>query len=485
MFIFAPIFVFFLWLCCNRLIALDEGFYVIAAQLISHGKIPYTDFFYPQAPILPYLYAGWMQIFGYDWYAARALAALFSSGIVFVLYLLLKERYGRLIAFLGALCLALNAMFWPWMLVVKTYAPATFFLLLAYYLVTSARSQQRLLIAGISIGLGIGCRLYLAALVPLFLVLFLKDRAFFKSFLVGGFLTSLPFIALAAFDWPAFWYNNMGYHLSRSPGSFSRSLPQKWDIVANLFGITPTLNIERWGLPVFTWLATLNIARTLLSQRAPSLAAGIIIVLGCVSLLPQPTYDQYFCIIVPFIIIEAIACLQWMQRLCPAPKLAVGALSVCLALALFLLPDQITRYTQTGVGVTGIQNRQEAQIWQIPAIQTVRDEVNAVTQPGTEVLALWPGYLLGSHAQPLPGTENHFGRGAAKQFTAAERIRFKVLSITDMEQVVKEKKVSVLVLRTDPATKVRLRRPDFLEENGFYPISKASLVQHLSPVASP
>ena len=46
-----------IWCACERLIARDEGFYAFAVQLVSRGEVPYRDFFYPQMPLLPYIYS--------------------------------------------------------------------------------------------------------------------------------------------------------------------------------------------------------------------------------------------------------------------------------------------------------------------------------------------------------------------------------------------------------------------------------------------
>src|ERR1035441_953555 len=39
--------------------AWDEGFHLLAAQLIKAGKTPYLDFFFPQAPLNAYWNAAW------------------------------------------------------------------------------------------------------------------------------------------------------------------------------------------------------------------------------------------------------------------------------------------------------------------------------------------------------------------------------------------------------------------------------------------
>ena len=60
----------------------DEGFHLLASQLILLGEKPYVDFFYPQTPIWPYVDAGWMQIFGDTWRSAHMLAALLTGGSI-------------------------------------------------------------------------------------------------------------------------------------------------------------------------------------------------------------------------------------------------------------------------------------------------------------------------------------------------------------------------------------------------------------------
>ena len=54
--------------------AWDEGFHLLAAQLINAGKRPYLDFCFPQTPLNAYLNAGWMRVFGESWRPVHALA---------------------------------------------------------------------------------------------------------------------------------------------------------------------------------------------------------------------------------------------------------------------------------------------------------------------------------------------------------------------------------------------------------------------------
>src|SRR5260370_41738933 len=60
----------------------DEGYHLLAAQLISTGKRPYLDFCFPQSPLNAYWNAGWMRILGQSWRVAHFFAALFTIGAV-------------------------------------------------------------------------------------------------------------------------------------------------------------------------------------------------------------------------------------------------------------------------------------------------------------------------------------------------------------------------------------------------------------------
>ena len=64
---------FFLFVARRRFIDGDEGFYLTAARLVLLHKVPYLDFFFQQAPLLPYVYGIWLKLFGVSWFAARDL----------------------------------------------------------------------------------------------------------------------------------------------------------------------------------------------------------------------------------------------------------------------------------------------------------------------------------------------------------------------------------------------------------------------------
>src|SRR5580698_8348125 len=62
--------------------AWDEGFHLLAAQLIARGKRPYLDFIHPQAPLYAYINATLMRLFGDTWRTVHVASSLALTGAV-------------------------------------------------------------------------------------------------------------------------------------------------------------------------------------------------------------------------------------------------------------------------------------------------------------------------------------------------------------------------------------------------------------------
>ena len=58
----------------------DEGFHLLAAQLIDKGKRPYIDFAFPQTPLNAYFNALWLRLFGQTWRVPHAVSSVLVIG---------------------------------------------------------------------------------------------------------------------------------------------------------------------------------------------------------------------------------------------------------------------------------------------------------------------------------------------------------------------------------------------------------------------
>jgi len=64
--------------------AFDEGFHLLAAQLVKQGRRLYVDFFFPQAPLNVWWNTAWMMVFGDTWRTAHAAAIVATVTAVFL-----------------------------------------------------------------------------------------------------------------------------------------------------------------------------------------------------------------------------------------------------------------------------------------------------------------------------------------------------------------------------------------------------------------
>lgn len=105
----------------------DEGFYATAARLVWEGKTPYRDFFFQQAPLLPYLYSWIWAICPHSLLAMRYLSVA-CGGIAVWLWgvsLLSVKRLPITAALVTFAAVLLNPYWMSWNVVVKTLPSQT------------------------------------------------------------------------------------------------------------------------------------------------------------------------------------------------------------------------------------------------------------------------------------------------------------------------------------------------------------------------
>src|SRR3954468_3704484 len=78
-----------------RVIDGDEGFFLMAARLVSDGLRPYHDFFFIHAPMVPYAFGAWFKVATPGWYTARALAGLIAMGTGLLVFDHLRRVTGK------------------------------------------------------------------------------------------------------------------------------------------------------------------------------------------------------------------------------------------------------------------------------------------------------------------------------------------------------------------------------------------------------
>jgi 4-amino-4-deoxy-L-arabinose transferase-like glycosyltransferase len=421
----------------HRFIDPDEGFYLLAARLVSQHKTPYLDFLYTQMPLLPYIYGLWMQVFGETWLSGRGLSAWLAAGLGILLYAHVVARTGkRTVALFAALLFAGSTLAFAWLPIVKTYALCSFLLFACYMIavrMSALSSKWTFILCGLLLGMSVEVRLYLAAVIPVFLFWILRHpkltakRAPILWFLGGLTLAGIPSVWLAARDVDRYIFDNVGIHAIRSGSGLIGGFGQKLAILFETLIGGPRGNGIQLGmlLVLAAWLAQKK--KMLEPER---LAFRLSLVLGGICLAPTPTYVQYFCIILPFLL-TAVVCsignaplgLGWKSNM----RLTTG---ICVATLLYFgiaIPDG-RKYFYTGEGLNGIFRTKNPGDWTLTAVRAVSRAVDELHLPGEKVMGFWPGYIFETKSSPYPGFESDCGRIFSAALSPAQVTKFHMVS---------------------------------------------------------
>jgi len=425
--------------------------YAYASRLARHGSVPYRDFFYEQMPLLPYVYGGWIAVLGESWVAVRVLSLLLAVATGVVLYLhVLRRRGSRPIAAAALALYTLSALVLGYFTIVKTFALATFALVAAFALVDS-RPRPRWFLAGLLVGFAVDTRLVFAAAVPAFAVVARRRVSRFALGLAIGLVPSVVAFVLAPHQ---FVFDNLRYHGEKTTHGLVGDPGQKLRTAANLVGFGKT--DHALGLQFALLAVATAIALWALRRRLP-LAAGIGALLGVACFLPTPTYLQYFCVAVPFMVLTLAEALS--ER----------------ALALVLVPYAVA----AAFAYAHLVDTSPLLKPSLASIQKVSDLVQRESAPGEVVLSSWPGYMFGTHAESWPDYSNHFAPAAAAHVSAAEARRLHVVSEPQLEAAIAARRPRLVVYRNwittepfarwdGPLRRGRYRLVDTLETARIY-----------------
>lgn len=205
-----------------RRVNLDEGWYLWASKLVIEGQLPYRDFAYTQAPLLPYLYGLAGQIIGYSLYAGRALTALLALASALMAGAIARRRGGPAAQVITLALIAGSLYTATAYTYTATYALTAFFMVLAAFLATGRQPEdRRAALAGLALAAAVGVRLSVIAALPFMLLLVpFCARRRWRSLLIatGTAATGLalifgPFLLLAREN---LIYDVFGFHTDRT-----------------------------------------------------------------------------------------------------------------------------------------------------------------------------------------------------------------------------------------------------------------------------
>jgi hypothetical protein len=455
--VFVVLALFFRFVAQHRFIDGDEGAYLLASRLALSHKTPYLDFFWNQAPLLPYAYGIWLKLGGVSWASGRMFSVLLSAILGVVLFGdIYRQTRHSLAALAGTILFAFSTMVFAWYSVVKTHGLASVLLFGSYAVLTGASSvsaRRLTVVAGILFGLSVDTRSYLLLLFPVFAWWIAKEidtenpwpRLW--SFAAGFVVGTLPSIYLFLRSPDIFLFDNLLYHSIRSSEGLIGWWGEKLVLVVQLFLGSSEGNGLQWSILFFVSAGLISSTARRSSCR---LAFRIAIFLALICLLPTPTYLQYFSLCVPFLIVSAVCVVDDLFNNLETKAAKLGlviASSLVVLVYVAVSVKDLRNYLYTGDGVPGLRLAHDRGDWKIDRVVAVSDVVSKYANPGDVAASFWPGDIFQTPAEPLPGIENPFALPIADKLTAEQRARYHILSADDILAALAARKPKVVVLR--------------------------------------
>jgi hypothetical protein len=332
----APIAALLLWYSQTRSFSWDEGYHLLAAQLIAHGKHPYLDFCFPQPPLNTYWNALWMRILGESWHAMHAVAAAMLCVAAWLISGFGRTRFpdagARTTAALVVLTIAgLNVLVVQWGSVGQAYAFALVMIVAGFRLALRAVETERPWIAGLA-GLAAGCGaaatlLTAPAGVVLLIWMLVYNQAGNKwkkaaTLCAGEALAFLPVFWLFARNPRATFFNVVQYELLYRKveweGAYAHDAKVWLSWLYHSHGVVlAVLAITGWAIVKYR----MQWSR---AQRAEFfLAAWLAAVLLLHISQAHPTFAQYYMLAIPFLAVLASVAIYSLRTRWAAIGLAV------------------------------------------------------------------------------------------------------------------------------------------------------------------
>lgn len=376
---------------------MDEGYHLLAAQLISAGKVPYLDFCFPQTPLNAYWNAGWLRLLGESWRVPHLMAALLTIAAVcliasYVFHHFPIDHWKTVGAIAAALSVGLNDavfVYGP----LQAYGMCLFGMAAAFRLAIRAVQRDGWLATasvGCCAGIAAASSLLSAAATPVLLVWMLwYNRAGsrwrkFVAFALGVAIPFAPVFWLFAQGPRQTWFNLFRYHAFYRTLYWPETTQHDAEILTSwiddghalllgLLALAGLLYVIRQS----GWPRTLKAEYYLCAWLSAAIAAEV----G----RAHPTFSRYFLLTTPFLAILVVPGLYAIARAFSEgrPRWPVALFTMLLAL---------------GLGKTVYERHRDKESW--ADYEPIAAKIDQITPHNAPVLALEPLYFLTRRTPP-------------------------------------------------------------------------------------
>jgi hypothetical protein len=299
----------------------DEGFHLLAAQLIDDGKRPYIDFCFPQTPLNAYWNAAWMRAFGQTWRVPHAVSTVLVMAAVllaahFVFTRLPEAQNWRVGAALAVmLTIGLDPMVVEYGPLAQAYAACLFLLVAAFRLTVAAADSTHIWSAlgvGLCAGTAAASSLLTATAAPVFLLwLLVYNRAGSRwlkaaAYFFGGAIPFLPVLWLLKQSPRVVIFNLFEYHLFFRTLYWPKTTQHDLDVVTSWIDSGQALLLVLLAVAGVLFIRFRSQWEKRL-RREFYLSVWLTAAIGLEVCTAHPTFPRYFLLMVPFAAIPASA----------------------------------------------------------------------------------------------------------------------------------------------------------------------------------
>jgi len=431
-----------------RLIDFDEGSYLSSAYLVKCGKLPYLDFFFPQMPYLPYVYALVSSHGLSSLYYGRLIS--FASGIFLSIlifgfaYKFFKDEKLSLSLFF---LYGFNGLVLSWHGVVKTLVFSDLFgfvsfIFFIFYL--SSRRKSKLFWAGFFIGIAFNFRLtfFLILLIEgimIFVLPFyesLKKRIVDVFLLISGAILASSFAIYLFLKNPeVFVFGNIEFHQLWGLEVIRMTFFQKLYTFSKF-----VFNPQNLFLLILAVCSVIWLVKKLINNGKPTLEDKIIIFALCISLvmivigfLMSPTEFQYYEQALPYLLFSSAPVLSRLISKWKDNKLIWRG---CTTLYLLSAVPFIV------VFIFAIRPKDVP--FRIDKTREVVEVVKQNSSPGEVILSGWPGYVVFAKRESVPGMET-FGWAIIHLLSQEQIENFRLLDRQKISEMISAQKVNMII----------------------------------------
>ncbi|MCE5266944.1 MAG: glycosyltransferase family 39 protein [Planctomycetaceae bacterium] len=456
----------------------DEGYYAAAARLVAEGKAVYGDFFYPQAPALPYLYA-LADRAGGSLATLRLVSAVASILMVLLwsVYLASRHRGTPKVVVLGLLLVALDPHLAYWNATVKTFAVGNLLLtaaLVSLYFAVERNRKLGYAVSGLCSGVLVSVRLLYAPIAPIIFGWLLwrgfrhsaadeqglechrllndaRQRTFSAmSYLAGFVLGGAPFLWMFLSNPRLIAFNNLGYHALRAT-------PPGWlDRVGYVLKFV-AIDVCDPYLVMGVGLAIVGLCSGKAKGQGGFIALTAVLaavfVVGTAS--PYPLNAHYFTGTLAVFLMPAAA--VGITTIRKRGVVVVGGLMLVSGLSMLLTSPFVARvrqhfgdmasvYAPSGTADGRVATGNVRSEKSLASFRAVSRYIESVTRPDDVVLSVWPGYVYESGRRFFPGLENDFGLAVSGRLSAEDRNAYKIAGREEVLAAIRGRSAGAVVI---------------------------------------